>query len=218
MLYSIIPPILVVLSVIGVILLLMRKVPEINKLEEQEEMDDRLARTRMVGDRSVSSRLENSGGSKIKSLLNFVFLALGKMVKLFQAMLSGLQNIFKSWSDAIQNKGGVRQTKEEKLANIQNIVEEEEKIVRPFISDKVVTPVIDDSRKKEIKERLEEILIERIAANPKDLEAYERLGEYYMEIGNLDHSKECFKQVIKLDPGNRSVKYKIRKLERLLGN
>ncbi len=88
----------------------------------------------------------------------------------------------------------------------------EEKIIRPIISDKIAVPRI----KPEIKNRLERILIERIASNPKDTEAYERLGEYYFEIENYEHSKECFKQVVKLDPINMNAKDKMRKLERLL--
>ncbi len=67
-----------------------------------------------------------------------------------------------------------------------------------------------------MKDRLEELLIERIAANPKDLEAYERLGQYYMEIKGYTDAKECFKQVIKLDPGNRNAKYRLKRLETLL--
>ena len=88
----------------------------------------------------------------------------------------------------------------------------EEKIIKPMISDRVVSP----QGRSEIKDRLEELLIERIAANPKDIEAYERLGEYYMEIKSYEFAKECFKQVIKLDPLNRNVKYKMRRLEHLL--
>jgi len=88
----------------------------------------------------------------------------------------------------------------------------DEKTIRPIISEKVVVPRI----KPEIKNRLERILIERIASNPKDTEAYERLGEYYFEIENYEHSKECFKQVVKLDTMNVNAKDKMKKLERLL--
>lgn len=89
---------------------------------------------------------------------------------------------------------------------------EEEKIIRPTVSSKVVRP----KARTEMKDRLEDLLIERIAANPKDVEAYERLGEYYMEIDSLTDAKECFKQVLKLDPKNGNVKYRMRRLEAML--
>jgi tetratricopeptide (TPR) repeat protein len=62
----------------------------------------------------------------------------------------------------------------------------------------------------------EEELIDRIARNPKDAPAYEELGDFYMETGNLSDAKACYRQVIKLLPLNREVKEKVRRLERLL--
>lgn len=67
-----------------------------------------------------------------------------------------------------------------------------------------------------VKNQLEEILIERISMNPRDIEAYERLGDYYLEQDNLTDAKECYRQVLKLSPAYRLVKIKIRRLERLL--
>jgi hypothetical protein len=89
---------------------------------------------------------------------------------------------------------------------------EEEKIIKPIISEKVVKPRIQT----EIRSRLEELLIERVASNPRDIEAYERLGEYYLEMESFEFAKECFKQILKLNPANRNAKYKIRRLENLL--
>lgn len=66
------------------------------------------------------------------------------------------------------------------------------------------------------KDQLEDILVERISMNPRDIEAYERLGDYYLEQGNLSDAKECYRQVLKLSPAYRLVKIKIRRLERLL--
>jgi len=66
------------------------------------------------------------------------------------------------------------------------------------------------------KDQMEDILVERISLNPRDIEAYERLGDYYLEQKNLIDAKECYRQVLKLSPAYRLVKIKIRRLERLL--
>lgn len=66
------------------------------------------------------------------------------------------------------------------------------------------------------KEQFEDILVDRISMNPRDIEAYERLGDYYLEQNNLVDAKECYRQVLKLSPAYRLVKIKIRRLERLL--
>ncbi|MEI9966304.1 MAG: tetratricopeptide repeat protein [Candidatus Moraniibacteriota bacterium] len=62
----------------------------------------------------------------------------------------------------------------------------------------------------------EEDLIGRIANNPKDFSSYEALGDYYLESGNTKDAKECYRQVLKLRPQERSVKIKIRRLEKML--
>lgn len=63
----------------------------------------------------------------------------------------------------------------------------------------------------------EEDFISSIAKNPKDFSAYEKLGDYYMDNGNIKDAKECYRQVLRLSPANREVKMKIRRLEKILG-
>jgi hypothetical protein len=63
----------------------------------------------------------------------------------------------------------------------------------------------------------EEDFIASIAKNPKDFSAYEKLGDYYMDNGNIKDAKECYRQVLRLSPANREVKMKIRRLEKMLG-
>lgn len=49
----------------------------------------------------------------------------------------------------------------------------------------------------------EDALVTRLAENPHDIAAYEQLGAYYYERGTYDDARECFKQILKLDPRNR---------------
>jgi len=66
----------------------------------------------------------------------------------------------------------------------------------------------------------EEALIFRIAENPKDIEAYRELGEYYLAIGNIKDAKESFKMVLKLRPRDIKAKSSLREIELkiILGN
>jgi len=66
------------------------------------------------------------------------------------------------------------------------------------------------------KNRLEDALIKRIAVNPKDIEAYERLGDYYSDMKNFKDAVECYRQVAKLSPRHLKAKSKLRALERIL--
>jgi tetratricopeptide (TPR) repeat protein len=260
MLYQIIPPILVILSVVGIIIFLVKKAPEINRLEREERLEkDRAFRASTGGSNSFSGeKVEESKITLKFKQGSLVFLE--KLVKRFRIVFLKLENSLKLWGETIRKKRNARigeknennnlqsererqkdgfsEIKEhdgldgiidkmgkynpekrnirERLGLKQKIKQEEveEKFFRPIISDHMVVP----KRRRETKSRLEELLIERIAANPKDIEAYERLGEYYLEVKNLEHSKECFKQVLRLNPTNSNARYKIRKLERILGS
>jgi tetratricopeptide (TPR) repeat protein len=59
----------------------------------------------------------------------------------------------------------------------------------------------------------EAALIYRIAENPKDLEAYREIGDYYMGIGNIKDAKESFKMVLKLRPRDLKAKSSLREIE-----
>jgi tetratricopeptide (TPR) repeat protein len=246
MLYSILPPIIVIASFIGVIMFLLRKasrVADLREVENREVFENSLENAGFF--KRIFSRI----GSFFRLRFKIWFWAfLEKMTRKFRMLFLKLESSFSNISSRIREKknskkieaeaeknpmaGGeektevqseeydfsyLRKKSHEKLAKnekkeLKIKIDEDEKPIKPMISDKVVSP----RSRSEMKDILEDVLIERIAANPKDIEAYERLGEYYMEIGNYEHAKECIKQVIKLDPINRSAKYKMKRLERLI--
>lgn len=78
---------------------------------------------------------------------------------------------------------------------------------RVMISKKVAYP-------EERKEELESILVERIASDPRDIEAYERLGDYYVSQENYVDAEACYKQVIKLNPQSISAKNKLSRFKK----
>ena len=235
MLQSIIPPLLVILSVIGIILFLAKKNQAIARLENAEKLAALKNGSEVAGENKT----------KIASKVGQVGLVISeKLVRRMRLLFLKSENKFKLLGEGIRKRrtnkleeGAVetapkegeqldgildrteklapekKELREKLFLRRKNYQEEpQEKFFRPIISDHVVVP----KRRREVKNRLEEILIERIAANPKDVEAYERLGEYYLEIKNLEHAKECFKQILKLNPLNSNVRYKMRKLERML--
>ncbi len=251
MLYSTIPPILIILSLAGIIIFFMKKAPQIARLNDEDALEkESRARRATVGFWGKIARgigNINWGGAK-----NVLLVFSEKLTRRARIMFLRLESQSKNLNDSIRTKrDGHRhkaakmkamnmesqeeeairekldhyesQKKKSYLTGVKNVLQKEkvvakkanvtdEKVIKPMVSDRVVTP----SGRAEMKDRLEGLLIERIAANPKDVEAYERLGEYYMEIDSLNDAKECFKQVLKLDPKNRNVKYRMRVLETML--
>jgi len=129
---------------------------------------------------------------------------------------------------AIIDKENVQIKVEEDLNNLKNknsetFIAKETKIDNFSIKNRIVRgkKFVSEIRKSKItkpieKNRLEDALIKRIAVNPKDIEAYERLGDYYSDTKNFKDAIECYKQVIKLSPRNLKVKIKLKNLERIL--
>ncbi|QQS61487.1 MAG: tetratricopeptide repeat protein [Candidatus Moraniibacteriota bacterium] len=98
-----------------------------------------------------------------------------------------------------------------------DVVKSEEDIVsRPMVSD--MTKPSSSKKRVLSKNDYEEALIGRIALNPRDISAYESLGDFYIDQRNFEDALECYRQVIKLDPQHRGTKVRIRRLERVLAH
>ncbi len=52
---------------------------------------------------------------------------------------------------------------------------------------------------------LEQKYLEILSLDPKNIEAYEGLGEYYLNVGNYEYAKEIYMYLVKLDP--RKIDY-----------
>ena len=130
----------------------------------------------------------------------------------------------------------IKEKRENRMQIMQENKKKETEALRPMsevlqVSDddrpRVKEMVLPSSRHQEsivtasrpklrAKEKMEEVLIKRIAVNPRDIEAYERLGDYYLERENHEDSLECFKQVLKLSPTHHRAKTRIRRLEGMM--
>ena len=271
MLYSIIPPIIIILCLTGIIMLLVKKSKQVAAMAPEE-----LAEKEILSEVGLGGKIkERLGRVRWDDAKHSLLGILEKITRKTRMIFLKMESRCGSWSTNIRNKRRIRT--EEKIRTLERIEEnsiikkienykkeevpkekaeaykfeekiddgkkktsvekenwtgkiftrrsiafsrplknpdfkDEERQVKPIISEKIVAP----HSKVEMRDRLEELLIERIALNPKDIEAYERLGEYYLEIKSYADSKECFKQVLKLNPQDRNAKYRMKRLENLL--
>lgn len=86
-----------------------------------------------------------------------------------------------------------------------------EVVVRKKIAEE---PVLVPKKEPLAEDKVREAaLIWRIAENPKDLEAYREIGDYYLGTGNIKDAKEAFKMVLKLRPRDLKAKSSLREIE-----
>ena len=197
---------MIVLSLFGIVIFLVKKAPAAAHLQNHSDNEGPVKERRKFFWLEKTARGILLFPEKIGKGLKFIF------VKLISAIIQRSKRKEakkKEQTPSFRQSGGGREklmnlTKKESLTENQDL---EVEIRRPGRNERIQGK----------KDAFEKILIERIALNPKDVEAYERLGEYYMEIENWNYSKECFKQVLKLSPDNENIRTKMKKLETILG-
>jgi tetratricopeptide (TPR) repeat protein len=221
MLYLILPPIIIIVALGVLVYFFSRRFPGVEK-----EITAQLSDTPVT--RSYVSRIADM----MKRATLYV---LERLAQRFKVMTLKTYNMLHDWTRTLRERkikstvkpvedipkeivDDTRHTKT--IARIFTKTLEKDSSVRPMISRQVTKPEEKLQASKippvTTKNQFEDILVERIAANPRDLEAYERLGEYYMEQGNLQDAKECYRQVLRLSPVHRLAKIKVRRLEKML--
>lgn len=188
----------------------------------------------------VATETEKKSAEKIKALklvlsqfgLSIMERAMHRTKLLSLKFHNASNELFHSIREKRQNRIKMEEEKKQKQQNVENLQPIENEVLkaseddRPRVKEMVLPssyPNIRETKARTVssqrtraKEKLEEALIRRIAVNPRDIEAYERLGDYYLERENFNDSLECFKQVLKLSPAHHKAKTRIRKLESML--
>ena len=59
----------------------------------------------------------------------------------------------------------------------------------------------------------EQKYIDRIAQNPKDVDAYRALGFIYLAAGNFSDARACLRQVLKFRPEDAAIKQKLEEIK-----
>lgn len=217
MLNYILPPIVIIISVSILIMFLFRKaenMPAHELLLDEENRDDEKPRAKIfsvVGEFLLKFMERMMHRSKLWSLQfhnvsNVWFQRIREKRQRSQRIAKEIQEkIVQPEKDADQNNSDAVKIKE--IATLPQA-----SVPRPMVSAGMTMPQKNVMMEKN---QLEEALIRRIAINPKDIEAYERLGDYYIESQNTRDALECFKQVLKLSPTHHKARLRIRRLERM---
>lgn len=225
-----IPPIILLATLIGLVVLLGKKTAAIKKFES---LRPKLPREAPMGLTENRKRLQKMGHGALRVL---------------EAILYYIKISFRKLEES--STDWLKKTKEKRLGRkIKDIAPLEKEGLNPpdladneitFISESAsfenvkgakketgyISPEVTVRRKMEapplmvIKEgpvsenkEKEEALIHRIAENPKDMEAYREIGDYYLSIGNIKDAKESFKMVLRLRPRDLKAKTSLKEIE-----
>ncbi|MDD5590168.1 MAG: tetratricopeptide repeat protein [Candidatus Portnoybacteria bacterium] len=227
MLLTLIPLVIIVIGAAGVAVIIVKKVPILLKLPACAPEQECFSLSEKIKIRLRSLKYANFQTSFIlwieKTLRKFR-VALLKIDNVFADMISGAREKSQIWT--IRSRAWMEQHQLRKIKKLQVL----EKLDKAQVVE-TIQKAKDELRqrkqnivKKEIRggfdaaaafNRFEERkLIDLIARNPRDAEAYRKLGFLYCGEENKEDARNCFKQVIKINPGDSEVVAKLRELEK----
>ncbi len=216
MLYYILPPFIIVISAGALVMFLFRKMENV----AEDEISSPVSLQKATGKfESFKSWLSQFGLKMLEKLMHraklFALKFHNSSNELFHLIKEKREKKMKVMQEAKQQEPEVLQQISQVLQASDDDRPRVKEMVHPS-SHQVPANATQKAKARAAKDKLEEALIRRIAINPRDIEAYERLGDYYMERENYRDSLECFKQVLKLSPAHHKARTRIRKLESLL--
>lgn len=221
-----IPPIILVIALAALAVIIGRKSAEIKKVnvlysepEPETEKKSWKNRLRLLGQKTLHL-LE-----RILDLVKIAFRKTEQSVALWAAKLRARRK-GKKFEDVSLTEIPSKPDEAEFLEKIEetelisaDLSKKEEKVTyagsEVVVRKKIVSePVVISKPEPLAEDKVREAaLIYRIAENPKDIEAYREIGDYYMGIGNIKDAKEAFKMVLKLRPRDLKAKSSLREIE-----
>ena len=194
--FILIPLILILASVVGVFVIIFRKMPYLNKLTPETHISTQVSIGREILDDLLPELLGVFKNLKLREYGNLWFIELEKFLRKLRVVFLKIDRISDAWIKKIRN-GNISRTT---TSNVSDKTEEIEVSAPKIQSAPVIT--MEDMKKEE------QGLIIEIAKSPKDSRLYETLGDLYIKMNNLSDAKESFEAAIELNPHSEELQKK----------
>ncbi len=191
---------LILASVVGISVVVFRKMPYLNKLTPETHLPAQAGLAEVgIGflDDLFPEFSEGVKDLKLKEYGHLWLIELEKFLRRLRVISLKMDRISESWIKKIRKGHGFRTATSvivEKLEATENLVLKAQPI-------REIT--LEDMKREEQK------LIIEIAKNPKDSKLYEVLGDLYLKMNNFSDAKESFEAAIELNPNNEILQKKL---------
>ena len=195
--FIIIPLTLLLASVIGISVIVFRKMPYLNKLTPETHLSAQAGAGEQILTDLFPELLEGVKSLKLKEYGNLGLTEVEKLLRRLRVMSLKMDRISDSWIKKIR-RGNSFGTK------TPVVTEKIEDATGPVPKAQSVPVVTMEDMKRE-----EQGLIIEIAKNPKDSKLYETLGDLYVKMNNLSDAKESFEAAVELNPSSEILQKKL---------
>ena len=194
--FILIPITLILASVVGISIIIFRKMPYLNKLTPETHLPTQAGVWSDVLTDLFPEFSEGFKSLKLKEYGNLWLVELEKLLRRLRVVSLKMDRISDSWIKKIR-RGNISRT-------TTSVISEKQEVEAPIIKSQTAPVITMEDMKRD-----EQKLIIEIAKNPKDSQLYEVLGDLYIKMNNFSDAKESFEAAIELSPHNESLKQKL---------
>ncbi|MAG44343.1 hypothetical protein CL633_00425 [bacterium] len=220
--FYLVPQVLIILSLGGILFIFLRKMVKMNNGVDREKViitklqnkDKKPAfaylqkiftgkqkKNKKIHIKKVLKKISKLVFSLCSKIV-YVFILIVKIIKkIFTRTIKDLKGIFKTTQKRIQSSH--EKAKQKKIDQKKDRKELEKKKLKKQKKESNVQIMIAEKE-----------CIDRIAKDPKDIQAYLSLGKIYKKQKHVKDAKACFGHVLKIKPKNKSALKEIKKIEK----
>ena len=199
--FILIPLILILGSVVGISIIIFRKMPYLNRLTPEIHVSTQTGVWSDILTDLFPEFSEGFKGLKFREYGNLWLVELEKFIRRLRVFSLKMDRISDSWIKRIRrSSNGFMKTVSDVVENVES-----SGVLVPMIQP--VPAIILEDMKKE-----EQRLIIEIAKKPKDSVLYEKLGDLYVKMKDLSDAKESYEAAIELGPSDEKLQKKLSKV------
>jgi tetratricopeptide (TPR) repeat protein len=196
MLFWLIPLILIGLALVGIGVVIVRKIPALTVIDVSTIPEEK---TRRVKERIILERFQRLQSERLGRVLKIVAAGGKALAGLGRRIVQRLYHLEQYYQKLKQGSvPGVHAVNPE---TIKRLLDDAENFLR-----------------QEEYVQAEKRYIEVISHNPKHVEAYEGLGNLYLKVRNFEQARETLAFALRLDSENASIQMSMAELELAVAN
>ena len=206
MYFILIPLGLIIVSMLGIAIIIWRKIPYLKKLNVDEAALGQDSRDFTLQDFFLDFVPEFKGESvntRAKEYKNLWLSELEKFIRKLRLLSLKVDRI----SEALIKR--IRKVNKAKIAPVGEHTATPDPVVEIKTEHKSVTDQKSPVRSPEALKQEEHRLIIEIAKDPKNYRLYKVLGNFYLDIKNYSDAKDSFEAALELNPEDPELKEKL---------
>lgn len=222
MILNLMPWVALAIGLAGVIIIIFRKMPVLLKLPPKPENADApsiFARIKLRVKSLKYSGYQPILSTWVEKILRRLRLIILKIDNFFLVSIHKAREKSQVWT--IRSRAWMEQHRLRKIEKLKilekldkaEVLETIQKAKEEVKEQEKNQGSTEPSLSLSAEESEEKQLIDLIAKNPRDIDSYRRLGFLYCKQGNKEDAKNCFRQVLKLEPGDLEVISKMKELK-----